>query len=285
MPRRRSLSPEFFKDEDLATLPFEARLLFQGLWCYADRDGRLEDRPKYLKAEIFPYDKVDVEKLLALLANPHIADRPAKAFIHRYTVDTRQYIEIIEFSKHQKPHPHEPASLFPCLPLHVIASNDNVVSSNDTPTLYKTNDQGPAIGPMTKDQKGKTPKRVHGEFLNVKLTDEEVEKLEARFGKEDARRRIENLSQYIESKGDKYKGHCGTIIQWAGREEKNGKKSDPTADDNPMGMYKDWPQGPSSDELCEHGWGLTPELRVKHGDPADRECGACRDERKEGATA
>ncbi len=155
MPRRRSLSPEFFKDEDLACLPFEARLLFQGLWCYADRDGRLEDRPKYLKAELFAYDRVDVEKLLTLLANPNITDRPAKAFIRRYTVDTRQYIEIVEFSKHQNPHPHEPASLFPALPLHVIASNDNVVSRNDTPTLHKTNDQGPVKGPVTKDQKGK----------------------------------------------------------------------------------------------------------------------------------
>ena len=52
MARIRSLKPEFFKDEDLALLPFEARILYSGLWCYADREGRLEDRPKYLKADI-----------------------------------------------------------------------------------------------------------------------------------------------------------------------------------------------------------------------------------------
>jgi len=53
MARIRSLKPDFFKDEDLAVLPFEARLLFEGLWCYADKEGRLEDRPKYLKGVEF----------------------------------------------------------------------------------------------------------------------------------------------------------------------------------------------------------------------------------------
>ena len=228
MPRRRSLSPEFFKDEDLACLPYEARLLFQGLWCYADRSGRLEDRPKYLKAELFAYDRVDVDKLLTLLANPHITDRPAKAFIQRYAVDERQYIEIIEFVKHQNPHPHEPASLFPepavtsnCEQLHVIANND-------TPTLYKTNDQGPVKGPMTKDQlkdqKGRGVKETYGEFQNVRLTTQEHGKLVEKFGAASTLERIENIGQYIASKGDKYKSHYATILQWAAREkeENNG---------------------------------------------------------------
>jgi hypothetical protein len=128
MPRRRFLSPEFFKDEDLATLPYEARLLFQGLWCYADREGRLEDRPKYIKAELFPYDRVDMHKLLDLLANPSIPDRPTKVFIRRYTVDDRQLIDIPEFSKHQSPHKHEPDSI---LPVNVCTTTDIVRRTTD----------------------------------------------------------------------------------------------------------------------------------------------------------
>lgn len=107
------MTPEFFKDEDLATLPFEARLFFEGLWCYADRAGRLEDRPKYLKVEIFPYDDVDVEKLLNMLANPKIEDRPEKCFIHRYAVNGKKYIQINEFLKHQSPHSTEKESEIP----------------------------------------------------------------------------------------------------------------------------------------------------------------------------
>lgn len=113
MPRIRGIKPDFFKDEHLAELSFEARLLFAGLWCYADKMGRLEDRPKYLKAEIFPYDKVDIEKLLNILAKPKITERPEKIFIVRYEVNRRKYIEIPEFSKHQTPHHTEKESMIP----------------------------------------------------------------------------------------------------------------------------------------------------------------------------
>lgn len=113
MARMRSLKPDFFKDEDLATLPFEARILFEGLWCYADREGRLEDRPKYLKVEIFPYDNVDIEKLLNMLESPKIEGRDDKVFIRRYCVDGKKYIDIPEFLKHQSPHKTEKESLFP----------------------------------------------------------------------------------------------------------------------------------------------------------------------------
>lgn len=68
-PRIRSIKPSFFLDEDLAALPFEARLLFAGLWCLADKAGRLEDRPKRIHAMLFPYEpKVDVNGLLDRLA-------------------------------------------------------------------------------------------------------------------------------------------------------------------------------------------------------------------------
>lgn len=113
MARIRGLKPDFFKDEDLAMLPFEARLFFEGMWCYADKKGRMEDRPKYLKAEIFPYDRVDAEKMMALLANPQILDRPEKVFIRRYEVDGRKYIDIPEFLEHQKPHHTEKESKIP----------------------------------------------------------------------------------------------------------------------------------------------------------------------------
>lgn len=66
-----------------------------------------------------------------------------------------------------------------------------------------------------KKQAGKGP---HGEFSNVLLTEEEFIKLGQRFGKGLARR-IENLSQYLASKGDKYKSHYATILQWAAREK------------------------------------------------------------------
>ena len=61
MARARNIKPGFFRNADLAELPIEARLLFIGLWTIADREGRMEDRPKQIKMELFPADSLDCD--------------------------------------------------------------------------------------------------------------------------------------------------------------------------------------------------------------------------------
>lgn len=103
--RIRSIKPEFFKDEDLAELTPLARLLFQGLWCMADREGRLEDRPRRIKAEILPYDECDIESLLGSLGNA--------GFINRYSKGSVRCIQIKSFLRHQIPNRDEAQSELP----------------------------------------------------------------------------------------------------------------------------------------------------------------------------
>src|SRR5262244_3073085 len=55
--RARNIKPGIFKNELLGAADPLLTLLFEGLWCMADREGRLEDRPLRIKAEIFPYPK------------------------------------------------------------------------------------------------------------------------------------------------------------------------------------------------------------------------------------
>jgi hypothetical protein len=116
------LKPGFFQNECLAELPIEARLLFAGLWCMADREGRLEDRPKRIKIQIFPGDMLDVEPLLQGLADQKL--------IVRYQVAGERYIWIPCFLKHQRPHTKEAASVIPAYhvepkaPIQVGASTD-----------------------------------------------------------------------------------------------------------------------------------------------------------------
>jgi len=114
MPRIRYLKPEFFTDEDLAELPFQTRLFFEGLWCHADKEGRLEYRPRYLKAMIFPYDDVDVEKEIEILAK---AKGSGKSFIRLYyTPEGLPLIQIVNWAKHQRPHHTEKDSVLPAPP-------------------------------------------------------------------------------------------------------------------------------------------------------------------------
>lgn len=81
--------------------------------------------------------------------------------------------------------------------------------------------------PQTKLNKTKLNKTIYTpypEFPNVnKMTKEEHQKLIEKFGKAGARDRVENLSLYIASKGDKYKNHYATILSWDKRDKKGGQ--------------------------------------------------------------
>jgi hypothetical protein len=103
--RSRNIKPGFFKNEELVKLPEAVRLLFIGLWCLADRKGRLEDRPARIKMEIYPCDQHDVSTMLDQLQH--------HAFIMRYEVNGNRYIQIVNFEKHQYPHIREQASTIP----------------------------------------------------------------------------------------------------------------------------------------------------------------------------
>lgn len=68
--------------------------------------------------------------------------------------------------------------------------------------------------------------KMYGEFENVNLSEEELEKLKERFPY-DWRERIDGLSSYMASKGKRYKSHYATILSWARKEEpKKREKED-----------------------------------------------------------
>jgi hypothetical protein len=132
MPRTRNIKPGFFQNDNLGALPPLVRLFFAGLWCWADRSGRLEDRPSRLKAQILPYDNIDPEAMLEALANS------PERFIIRYNVNGDKYIQIRTFNEHQNPHCAEQASTIPAPDLHV-ASTVQVTSVLVPPTTPSKN--------------------------------------------------------------------------------------------------------------------------------------------------
>lgn len=105
MARIRMVKPEFFDDPDVAALSAFARLLFIGLWTQADREGRMPYDPRRLRARLFPFDDLSIEDLSSELIR--------SGFMHIYTVDSKRFLQIRSFVKHQRPHPKEPQSVIP----------------------------------------------------------------------------------------------------------------------------------------------------------------------------
>jgi len=106
LARARNIKPGLFKNEVLGVADPLFTLLFEGLWLLADREGRLENRPLRIKAEIFPYrEGIDMSVMLGWL--------DGNGFIRRYQCGGLALIQIENFAKHQNPHKNEPESSLP----------------------------------------------------------------------------------------------------------------------------------------------------------------------------
>ena len=76
---------------------------------------------------------------------------------------------------------------------------------------------------IEKDIDKKPKKNKYGEFNNVLLTKQELEKLKEKYPN-DYLQRIERVSDYVASTGKSYKSHYATIISWARNENKKTKQ-------------------------------------------------------------
>ena len=105
MARIRTVKPEFFTSESVISVSPLARLFFIGLWCEADKEGRLKWKPKTLKFRYLPGDSVNIEKLCKELE--------AENMIVTYSVNDVDYCEIPGFSSHQVINNREKESILP----------------------------------------------------------------------------------------------------------------------------------------------------------------------------
>lgn len=112
MSRTRLIKPALFENELLGQMDGDTVLTFIGLWCIADREGRLEDRPLRLKAKLFPYRQVSIENALSQLASG--------GFLIRYQVNGEPFVQIVNFEKHQHPHHKEQSSEIPPAPENLL---------------------------------------------------------------------------------------------------------------------------------------------------------------------
>ena len=231
MARSRNIKPGFFKNDILAELQPLTRLLFIGLWCLADREGRLEDRPKRIKAEVLPYDNCDIDKLLTQLDGAR--------FIHRYQVDGNEYIEIPNFTKHQNPHMKEQASEIPAPNKH-SASTVQEPNEHGTCPADSLNPLIDSLNPITDslhrggDSKLPPPQTLINITLNDKsehgVTQEDVDKWSDLYPAVDVMQELRKMKGWCDADPKRRKTTKGInrfIVGWLGRQQDKGQASKP----------------------------------------------------------
>ena len=100
--RIRSIKPEFWSSPDIAALSDADRLLFIGLWSYADDHGRGRDDVALIVAALFPHDMVANPRDTVAKVRDGLARLSEANLILRYTVASRTYFLVTGWGKHQR---------------------------------------------------------------------------------------------------------------------------------------------------------------------------------------
>lgn len=97
MSRQRIIKPDFWPDEDIATVPFGPRLYYIALWNFSSDEGIFEYSERRLKNQIFPYDDIDIAEFTFALTQ--IPGEVRKVIIG--IVNNKRYGFLPNFLKHQ----------------------------------------------------------------------------------------------------------------------------------------------------------------------------------------
>ena len=102
---------------------------------------------------------------------------------------------------------------------NVTVTQSNAADKDKERELDKRNNN--CIYAPTEEKK--TVRHKYGEYENVLLSDNDLEKLKSEYPN-DYEKRIERLSEYIASTGKSYKNHLATIRSWAKKDKSENQK-------------------------------------------------------------
>ena len=154
MARARQIKPTFFMHEVVAGLSPMVRLYWIGLWTLADRAGRLEYRPMRIKAQLFPYEDINIDEATLVLES--------KGFVQRCKFeDGLVVLYIRNWEKHQRPHQNESQSELPPM-VEGLAPLEQALALE--PCILN-------LEPITLNLEPITPAAVHKRPAKVKIPD------------------------------------------------------------------------------------------------------------------
>lgn len=196
--------------DNLDSLSWFEEVVFYRLIVHCDDYGRMDARPAILRSRLFPLKTVTDKQITNAIQSLRSAD-----IIDLYEVDGRSYLQMRKWDKHQQVRAKKSKYPSPEEGCYQMIANDSKCPRNPIQSESNPN--------PIRSESNTHAKKAYGEFKNVLLTDEELEKLRADHT--DADEAIEFLSRYIERKGYKSKSHYLCILEWVFKalEERRGK--------------------------------------------------------------
>ena len=235
MPNR-IIKESITTSEKLASLSdFEFRLWI-GLITQADDAGRGDARPAVIKGRVFPFrERLTVKDIGSSLRA--LAD---KGCVTLYEIGGRPYFYFPNWSKHQR--------VRDCKPKYPEPTDDSLRQvaadcgeARQSAAIIQSNPIQ-SESESESEYKGDSARAKHkyGEYKNVLLTDDELEKLKAEYA--DYLDRIERLSSYIASTGKAYKSHYATIRTWARADAEKGRSNGAKQGSSPQQNAEETPR-------------------------------------------
>nr|DAI41838.1 MAG TPA: replisome organizer [Caudoviricetes sp.] len=241
MPNR-ILRDSIRTSDSISHLSWFEEVLFYRLMVSCDDYGRYDGRPAVIKGTCFPLNNVtvkDIERALTTLET--------YGMVFQYIVDGKPYVQLLNWEKYQSIRAKE--SKYPSPSDGVqkkkheafcehVQSDENICKQvkadevtceqmSPNPNSYSYSYSNSDIHPQadahtckqTESESGKKELRHrYGPYQNVLLTDVQLAKLKKECP-DDWQERIERLSEYMASKGAKYKDHLATIRAWKRKEK------------------------------------------------------------------
>lgn len=97
MSRIRTIKPDFWTSEQIVACSVDTRLLFIGMWNFADDSGVLPASIQRVRMQIFPGDDYSLEQIRRM-----VSELINNGLVEEYDVEGKVYWRITGFTAHQR---------------------------------------------------------------------------------------------------------------------------------------------------------------------------------------
>lgn len=199
MARIRNIKPDFWTDEKLVELEPIERLLFIGLWNFADDKGYLPYSPKRIKMQIFPGDSIEVSRgLQSLISGGQVT---------LYDSVEGKVLHITNWEKHQKVS-NPSASKYEGVALHEVGKEPRNDAEVDSESLEGSRNSTDDSRDLHKERGREGVVNTPSPAPRSRMFDQFWDHYPRKVGKDDARKAYKRACSKVSDEGIILDGAC-----------------------------------------------------------------------------